>query len=360
MFIVFTLLFFLSGLLLIIGLIRPKVFQKITKSIPNRKKVTLVFGGLIVISFIGMMFTVPPVDKKEGAVNQPVAENNIATYQSTSTAVENTSTSTDPIGSVADNQSPSVNPAPSQTDNSQTASNNQPTTEVSPQPIQNQGAQVLYSVSSVVDGDTVKVNINGTVATLRLIGINTPETVDPRTPVQCFGKEASDRAKALLSGKKVRLEADSTQGELDKYSRLLRYVYLEDGTFFNEKMISDGYAYEYTYNSPYKYQSQFKAAQADAKKNLRGLWSPSTCNGILSMPATAAATAPASTQNTATTQTTQSSGKYYTSSYYTSKYYYPEACSAWQGLSAKYLKLFDSLNALLKSYPTRTLSPQCQ
>jgi hypothetical protein len=117
--------------------------------------------------------------------------------------------------------------------------------------------------------------------------------------------------------------------------------------------------YEYTYNTPYKYQSQFKAAQADAKKNLRGLWSPNACNGVLAMPAATAVTAPASTQTAATTQTAQS-GKYYTSSYYTSKYYYPEACSAWQGLSAKYLKLFDSLDALLKSYPTRILSPQCE
>jgi len=357
MIVIFFLLFLLSGLLLIVGLIRPKVFQKIVKIVPARKQLVLFFVSAIFISFVGMMFTAPPVVKKEGAINQPAAENNPVVYQSTSTAVDNTSTSTDPIVSVAG--SPSVNPVPSQTDNKPAVSNNQSAAVVSPQPTQNQNAQVLYSVSSVVDGDTVKVNINGTVTTLRLIGINTPETVDPRTPVQCFGKEASDRAKLLLSGKKVRLEADPTQGELDKYGRLLRYVYLEDGTFFNEKMISDGYAYEYTYNIPYKYQSQFKAAQADAKKNLRGLWSPNTCNGILAMPASAAATAPASTQTAATTQTAQS-GKYYTSSYYTSKYYYPEACSAWQGLSAKYLKLFDSLDTLLKSYPTRILSPQCE
>jgi micrococcal nuclease len=88
----------------------------------------------------------------------------------------------------------------------------------------------LYSVTKVVDGDTITVDLDGKATTLRLIGINTPETVDPRKPVECFGKEASDKAKTLFSGKQVRLEADPTQGELDKYQRLLRYVFLPDGT----------------------------------------------------------------------------------------------------------------------------------
>jgi len=107
----------------------------------------------------------------------------------------------------------------------------------------------LYNVVDVVDGDTVKVNINGVVTTLRLIGMDTPETLDPRKPVQCFGKEASAKAKELLLGKNVRLENDPTQTELDKYGRALRYLYLEDGTLYNEIMIGDGYAHEYTYGS---------------------------------------------------------------------------------------------------------------
>ncbi|OGZ80578.1 MAG: hypothetical protein A2360_02830, partial [Candidatus Staskawiczbacteria bacterium RIFOXYB1_FULL_32_11] len=130
----------------------------------------------------------------------------------------------------------------------------------------------LYSVVKVIDGDTISVNIDGRVETLRLIGINTPETVDPRKPVECFGKEASDKAKELLTGKKVYLEADNTQGERDKYSRLLRYVWLEDGTFFNKKMISDGYAYEYTYDTIYKYQTEFKQAEIEARTTKKGLW----------------------------------------------------------------------------------------
>lgn len=208
-----------------------------------------------------------------------------------------------------------------------------------------------YSVSSVVDGDTIKVNINGAVETLRLIGIDTSETVDPRKPVQCFGQEASNKAKELLSGKKVRIEKDSTQGDRDKYDRLLAYVYREDGLFFNKYMIEQGYAHEYTYNLPYKYQTEFKAAETNARENQLGLWSPSTCSGDTTSEAVS---------SEETTTITQTAGRYYTSSYSTSKYYYPEACSGWQSLSKSYLRVFDSLESLLASYPSRTLSPQCQ
>jgi micrococcal nuclease len=137
----------------------------------------------------------------------------------------------------------------------------------------------LYSVVKVVDGDTIVVSIDGKEETLRLIGIDTPETVDPRETVQCFGLEASNKAKELLTGKKVSLEDDSTQGDRDKYDRLLRYVFLEDGNNFNLYMIKEGYAYEYTYSTSYKYQKEFKDAQSYAQTNNKGLWSPDTCNG---------------------------------------------------------------------------------
>lgn len=136
-----------------------------------------------------------------------------------------------------------------------------------------------YSVSRVIDGDTIDISIDGKVERLRLIGIDTPETVDPRKPVECFGVEASNKAKTLLIGKKVSLESDGSQGELDKYNRLLRYVFLEDGTNINLLMIKEGYAHEYTYNLPYKYQTEFKNAQKQAEANKAGLWSPDACNG---------------------------------------------------------------------------------
>ena len=137
---------------------------------------------------------------------------------------------------------------------------------------------VYYSVLSVVDGDTIKIDLDGKAETLRLIGIDTPETVDPRKPVQCFGHEASNKAKELLLGKKVRIESDPTQGERDKYGRLLVYVYREDGLFYEKYMIEHGYAHEYTYNIPYAYQSEFKSAEASARSAQLGLWAPETCN----------------------------------------------------------------------------------
>lgn len=146
-------------------------------------------------------------------------------------------------------------------------------------------APVLYSVIKVIDGDTLSVDIDGKIEVLRLIGINTPETVDPRKTVECFGKEASAKAKELLTGKRVRLEADPTQGERDKYGRLLRYVFLEDGNFFNDAMIREGYAYEYTYSAPYKYQDQFNEAEKEARDKKFGLWADDTCIGNLAMPA---------------------------------------------------------------------------
>lgn len=134
-----------------------------------------------------------------------------------------------------------------------------------------------YTVTRVVDGDTIVITFDNVSEKVRLIGINTPETVDPRKPVECFGKEASNRMKALAEGKTVYIETDATQGERDKYQRILAYVYLEDGQMLNRKMLDEGYAYEYTYFHPYKYQNDFKQAQAFAKNTKLGLWGDGAC-----------------------------------------------------------------------------------
>lgn len=140
-------------------------------------------------------------------------------------------------------------------------------------------SQTYYKVTKVTDGDTLHINLDGVDETVRLIGINTPETVDPRRPVQCFGKEASTRMKEIAGGKIVRLEYDDTQDARDTYGRILAYVYLEDGQMLNRKMVAEGYAYEYTYLTPYKYQKEFKGLQNLARTSEYGLWSKSTCDG---------------------------------------------------------------------------------
>lgn len=133
-------------------------------------------------------------------------------------------------------------------------------------------AQEKAVVSRVVDGDTIKIMEDGKESTVRLIGINTPETVDPQKPVECFGPAASDYTKNLLTGQTVFLDSDATQQDMDHYGRLLRYVYLPDGLFVNEKLVRDGYATEYTYDRPYRFRTEFLQAQAEAREADLGLW----------------------------------------------------------------------------------------
>lgn len=139
-------------------------------------------------------------------------------------------------------------------------------------------SSMYYPVVGVVDGDTIKVEIEGQTETVRVVGINTPETVDSRKAVECFGAEASAQMRQLVSGQKVRLEADPTQSDRDRYQRLLRFVFLGDDRDVGLQLIRDGYAYESLYSSkPHKYHAAYIAAQSEAQQQQRGLWSPDVC-----------------------------------------------------------------------------------
>ncbi len=142
------------------------------------------------------------------------------------------------------------------------------------------GATGSYPVVSVVDGDTVKVRMGGSVESVRLIGIDAPETATSGRPAQCFGPESSAKAGELLAGTAVRLEFDESQGRLDRYGRLLAYVWVDD-VHVNEWMLRHGYAREFTFNVPYRYQADFRAAEAAARAAERGLWAAETCGGKL-------------------------------------------------------------------------------
>ena len=128
-------------------------------------------------------------------------------------------------------------------------------------------ASSTAAVVRVVDGDTIELDTGEKV---RYIGVNAPESVDPRKPVECFGKEASEYNKSLVEGKAVGLVGDV--GDKDKYGRLLRYVYLNDGTFVNLKLVQDGYASVMTVQPNVAYQKEFVAAQSKARENKVGLW----------------------------------------------------------------------------------------
>jgi len=138
--------------------------------------------------------------------------------------------------------------------------------------------ELPYKVTKVVDGDTFDIRVDGQTAKVRMIGVDTPETVDPRKEVQCFGKEASDMTKKLILDQVVTLKTDPTQGISDKFGRLLAYVYRDDGLFVNQYLVENGYAHEYTYNIPYQKQDNFKTLAKKAREQKLGLWS--SCSSI--------------------------------------------------------------------------------
>ncbi len=128
-----------------------------------------------------------------------------------------------------------------------------------------------YAVRQVFDGDTIEINMNGKLEKVRFIGVDTPETHDPRKPVQCFGKAASSFTTNELSNKRVRLESDTQSTNRDRYDRLLRYVYSEDGVLINKALISEGYGFAYV-GFPFTKMEEFKAAQNTARSENKGLW----------------------------------------------------------------------------------------
>jgi micrococcal nuclease len=133
------------------------------------------------------------------------------------------------------------------------------------------------TVARVIDGDTIVVSLGGRDERVRLIGIDTPETVSPVKPVQCYGKQASNHTKALLPpGTAVRLVRDVEAR--DVYGRLLAYVYRRsDGLFVNLELATDGFASLLTYPPDVAHAEQFRAAVAGARQRDIGLWR--TCGG---------------------------------------------------------------------------------
>lgn len=135
-----------------------------------------------------------------------------------------------------------------------------------------------YPVARVVDGDTIRVSTPEGEVPVRLIGIDAPESVAPNRPVECFGPEASAEAARLLEGGAVLLEPDPSQDAVDRYDRALAYVW-RDGRLINLDLVAAGYAYEYTYDQPYRYQREFREAERLARLTQEGLWAVSACGG---------------------------------------------------------------------------------
>ena len=128
-----------------------------------------------------------------------------------------------------------------------------------------------FRVVGVVDGDTIIVRIGFQKELVRLLGIDTPEVQSPYTKEECFGKEASEKPKSLLEKQSVYLLKDAQSQDRDKYQRLLRYVFLEDGTFVNAKLLREGYATAYIIE-PIEFGSYFEKLNHEAKEAKKGLW----------------------------------------------------------------------------------------
>lgn len=136
----------------------------------------------------------------------------------------------------------------------------------------------IYDVLSVTDWDTVKINYNWNSTKLRLIWIDTPESFTSRYWYkECYGDDASDYLKKLLSWNKISIEFDYSQEKVDKYWRLLVYIFL-NWENINAKLIEEGYAFEYTYNKKYNFQSEFIEYEKQAKELKKWLWNKNTCN----------------------------------------------------------------------------------
>ncbi len=132
--------------------------------------------------------------------------------------------------------------------------------------------RVEARVVRVVDGDTIRVSVGGHVYTVRYIGIDTPETKHPSKPVQWMGPEATRANQELVAWQTIYLEKDVS--ETDRYGRLLRYVFLADGTFVNAELVRTGYAHAVTYPPDVKYQDLLLQMQVEAREQERGLWGP--------------------------------------------------------------------------------------
>lgn len=130
----------------------------------------------------------------------------------------------------------------------------------------------LYTVSRFTDGDTISVSMNGRQEKVRFIGVDTPETHKPNAPVQCYGPAAAAYTKNTIGQHKVRLASDPESTNRDRYNRLLRYVYLDDGRFINKLLIENGYGFYYPY-FPFTKSAEFAAVQKSAQDGAKGLWS---------------------------------------------------------------------------------------
>jgi micrococcal nuclease len=139
------------------------------------------------------------------------------------------------------------------------------------------GDAVAAEVQRVTDGDTFVAEVGGRRERVRVIGVDTPETVAPNRPVEPYGRQAASFVERHLTGATVRLAGDAEPR--DRYGRLLAYVWLADGTFWNALLVAEGYAQQLTVPPNVTYAGLFRRLAAEARRQERGLWATSVTQG---------------------------------------------------------------------------------
>jgi micrococcal nuclease len=139
------------------------------------------------------------------------------------------------------------------------------------------GGAVRAEVRRVTDGDTFVATVGGREERVRVIGVDTPESVAPNRPVEPYGKQASAFAERALDGATVRLAGDAEPR--DRYGRMLAYVWLGDGTFWNALLAAEGYAQQLTVPPNVTYAGLFRRLVAEARRSRRGLWAAGAGGG---------------------------------------------------------------------------------
>ncbi|WP_277680034.1 thermonuclease family protein [Gracilibacillus dipsosauri] len=281
--IVFFLLSFFSIVALIVGLIRPKIVKMTT-----RKQALKVFGITFFCSFILFVIFVEPID--ESVQGKDTDSEQVNSASDKKQTVEDESSNNEQTGqdkTSDDNKNNQDNEDSKKTEEKKdktTSNNNRSNEEEKSSKNESSKKQTnqktddssdsnlsLATVTRIVDGDTIEINLDGKTESVRLLLVDTPETVHPSKPVQPFGPEASEFAKNVLSGKEVKVEYDGPKR--DKYDRLLAYLWV-DGKNFNQMLLEEGLArLAYVYDPPYTHMDAFTKAQTKAMNAGKGIWS---------------------------------------------------------------------------------------
>ncbi|WP_339226030.1 thermonuclease family protein [Oceanobacillus sp. FSL K6-2867] len=271
-----SLVTFLAFLGLLIGLVIPKYVLPFTMN-KHRKRVGKIYGTSVLLAFLMVVFFAP-VQPTEHEHTSEVVKTETTSKGKAPVLVDATNGTEDEDKEVnGKNEQNKVNQNKDDENKDTNNSVAQPVASTSNKPKSEEQSKspsgvVLTSafVNRVVDGDTIKVQIDGKEETVRLILVDTPETKHPQLGVQPFGPEASAYTENALNGKKIDLEKDVS--DRDKYGRLLRYVWV-DGELFNQQLIEKGLARVAIYQPDVKYVDQFSEKQQKAQQEGIGIWS---------------------------------------------------------------------------------------